>query len=132
MDSRFCGFIKIMQFNKKTALWSICGVGVLCGVFAGMALAGDDDEAPVGIPASQLVRAINAASAAKAGNIAGVEVESEKGKTIVDVDVLATDGQKYEVTIEASTGKVLSVAVDKDDDDEKDGADAEKETNEKD
>ena len=95
-----------------------------------MALAGDD-EASVGIPSSQLARAVNAASAAKAGNISGVEVESEKGKTIVGVDVLATDGQKCEVTVEASTGKVLPVAIDKEDDDEKEGAGAEKEADEK-
>ncbi len=115
-----------MQLNKKSVLWTTCGVGALCAVFAGMALAGGAEEAPIGIPAAQLVRAINSASAAKAGNIAEVEVESEKGQTTVDVDVLAADGQKYEVSVEAATGKVLSVAVDKDDD-EKEGERGEKE-----
>ncbi|RYX86360.1 hypothetical protein EON83_01435 [bacterium] len=81
----------------------------------------DDDtkeEATVTLPTAQLIRAIHAASSAKAGSIAQVEVESEKGQTKVGVEIVAADGQKYDVSVAPSTAKVLSVIADKEDEDE--------------
>ena len=101
------------KFNSKIALLSALGVLAVSGVVAGIAFAGgDNEEAEIALPAAQVVRAINAASAAKAGNIAGVEMETDKGVAHVDVEIAAADGKKYEVSVNAQTGKVMSVEAD--------------------
>ena len=41
------------------------------------------------------------------GAITEVEVESEKGKTIVDVDVQGKDGKNWEIECDAVTGEIL-------------------------
>ena len=100
------------KFNSKIALLSAVGVVAISGVVAGIAFAGGDNETEVSLPAATVVRAINAASAAKAGNVAGVEMETDKGVAHVDVEIAAADGKKYEVSVNAQTGKVMSVAAD--------------------
>ena len=103
-----------MKITKKSALLSASGSLVLLGI-VGVALANDEAEKPVGVPAATLTAAIQAASATKAGDISEVEVESENGVTSIEVEVLSADGA-YEVKVNAATGKVTS--VEKDDENE--------------
>ena len=104
------------QLNPKKMLWSAVGVLTISGLAAGIAFAGgDDNETEVALPAATVTRAINTAVAAKAGNVAGLEMETENGVTKIDVEVAAADGKKYEVSVNAATGKVMSVEEDKED-----------------
>lgn len=52
------------------------------------------------------------------GAITEVEVETEDGKTIIDVDVQGKDGKSWEVECDATTGAVLEDKEDSDDDEE--------------
>lgn len=103
-----------MGVNKKLVVASSCAIVFLCGLFAGGALAGDD-EPEVGLPAAVLVKAINAASKANGGDITEVDVEREHGQTFVSVEVLAKDGHKYDINVEAGTNHVALVEKDIDD-----------------
>lgn len=118
----------MQKLTKKSALLGAGGALALLGGIAGIAVAqsgAEEKDAEVGVPAVTLVRAINAATGAKAGDIAKVEVEVEGGKTMVDVEILAKDGKTYEVGVEAASGKVASVEVDTEDEaDEKNEGEA--------
>ena len=107
------------KLATKTALLSAGGVIALSALAVTVAFAGGDDaETEVALPAPTIIRAINAAVAAKPGDIKGVEAESEGGVTKVEVEIVAADGKEYEVSVDAKTGKVLEVeseAEDKDD-----------------
>jgi len=46
------------------------------------------------------------------GRIDEVERDHERGKVVFEVDILGSDGVKYEVTIDANDGKVISVRRD--------------------
>ncbi len=121
----------MQKLTKKSALLGAGSAFVLLGAVAGIAVAqsgtqsGAENDAEIGVPASTMVRAINAATGAKAGDVAKVEVEVEAGKTMIDVEILSKDGKTYEVGVEAASGKVASVKVDTEDEtnekDEKDG-----------
>ena len=100
------------QLNKKSILWSAAGVVAISGAVVGSAFAGDGGETKVALPAVTVTRAINAAVAAKAGNVAGVEMENEKGIIKVEVEIVATDGKNYEVGVNADTGQVIAVEAD--------------------
>lgn len=103
------------KFNQKSILWSAATAIAVSGLAAGIAFAGSGAaETEVALPASTVTSAINAAVKAKAGNVAGVEMETEKGVTHVDVEIAAGDGKKYEVSVNAQTGKVMSVEADND------------------
>ncbi len=123
----------MQKLTKKSALLGAGGALALLGGIAGIAVAqsgAEVEEAEVGVPAAAMVRAINAATGAKPGDVAKVEVETEAGKTMIDVEILAKDGKTYEVGVEAASGKVASVEADTEDEageneveDEKEGAD---------
>ena len=101
------------KLNQKSILWSAVGAVAVSGLAAGIAFAGSGaTETEVALPAATVTRAINAAVKAKAGNVAGVEMETEKGVTHVDVEIVANDGKKYEVGVNAQTGKVMAVEAD--------------------
>lgn len=63
-----------------------------------------------------LTSAMQAASQSVNGKVIAAEFELEKGQSIYDIDVVKGN-QKYEVSIDANTGKVLSSQVDMEDDD---------------
>ena len=101
------------QLNKKSVLWSAVGVVAISSAVAGLAFAQNGAaETEVALPAATVTRAINTAVKVKAGNVAGVEMETENGVTKIDVEIAATDGKNYEVGINAQTGKVIAVEVD--------------------
>jgi len=52
------------------------------------------------------------------GAIMEVEVESEEGKTIIDVDIQGNDGKSWEIECDALTGEVLEDKEETDDKEE--------------
>ena len=63
-----------------------------------------------------LTSAMQTASQSVNGKVISAEFELEKGQSFYDIDVVKGN-QKYEVSIDANTGKVLSSQVDMEDDD---------------
>ncbi len=104
------------KFTPKAALLSAGALVALCALAATnatIARAGDDAETTVALPAPTIINAINAAVAAKPGDIKSVETEVENGVNQIEIDLVATDdGKPYEVTVDATTAKVLDVKAD--------------------
>ncbi|MDQ2730702.1 MAG: PepSY domain-containing protein [Armatimonadota bacterium] len=74
----------------------------------------EEDDAPVD-PASVKVTPENAKKAArtaKPGNVTGAKLEKEDGTVVYEVKIAGTDNVKYEVTVDANSGKVLKSEVD--------------------
>ena len=111
-----------MQGKKRVVALVASGLVTLAAAGGGLrALAGQGEEAKVALPAEQVIASIRTAVAARPGRVLEVEAESEKGKTLCEVEVLADDGKTYEVGVDAATKKAVSVEVDDDKDDEADG-----------
>ena len=72
-----------------------------------------------------LVQAVTSAEQHAGGRATGAELETEKGKALYEVEVVAANKAVYDVTVDAGTGKVLASKIDKadsaDEADEKDG-----------
>lgn len=61
-----------------------------------------------GLPADQVIAAIQAAVAAHPGQIKDVEVKDRRNQTaVVEVEIVAADGKKHEVKIDAGTRQVV-------------------------
>ena len=110
--------------NQGLAVWGVIGILLVSGMIANRSFGQSEKEAEVALPAATVTRAINTAVAAKAGNVAGVEMETENGVTKIDVEIAATDGKKYEVGVNAQTGKVIAVEEDKEDNEAGEGNEA--------
>lgn len=80
-------------------------------------------EVKVSLSVEEFIASIRTAVAAKPGRVQSVEAESEDGKTLCDVTVLAADGKTYEVAVDVASNKVTEVeaAGDEKDDDKEDG-----------
>ena len=104
--------------TKGLAVWGVIGLMAISGFVANRSFGQGEKEAEVALPAATVTRAINTAVAAKAGNVAGVEMETENGVTKIDVEIAATDGNNYEVAINAATGKVIAVELDNENENE--------------
>ena len=110
--------------NQGLAVWGVIGILLVSGMIANRSFGQSEKEVEVALPAATVTRAINTAVAAKAGNVAGVEMETENGVTKIDVEIAATDGKKYEVGVNAQTGKVIAVEEDKEDNEAGEGNEA--------
>ena len=110
--------------NQGFAVWGVIGILLVSGMIANRSFGQGEKEVEVALPAATVTRAINTAVAAKAGNVAGVEMETENGVTKIDVEIAATDGKNYEVGVNASTGKVIAVEEDKEDNEAGEGNEA--------
>ncbi|SDW80101.1 Peptidase propeptide and YPEB domain-containing protein [Nitrosomonas eutropha] len=60
-----------------------------------------------GLPADQIISAIQAAVAANPGNIYETEVEREQGKLIVEVKIIDANGKKIKVKIDPAKNAVI-------------------------
>ena len=60
-----------------------------------------------GLPADQVISAIQAAVAANPGNIHEAEVEKEQGKLIVEVKIIDANGKKIKVKIDPTKNAVI-------------------------
>ncbi|MDO5090235.1 MAG: PepSY domain-containing protein, partial [Cardiobacteriaceae bacterium] len=61
-------------------------------------------------------QAANAAKAHVAGRVADVDYYAKRGQ--YEVDVIAADGRRHEVRIDARSGRVIDSRLDRDDDDD--------------
>ena len=61
-------------------------------------------------------RCVNAALAAKPGEVLEVEQKNRNGKQVYEVDIRGKDGQKWELKCDMATTKIIKVEIDDDDD----------------
>ena len=81
----------------------------------------EGEDTATALPAEQVIASIRTAVAAKPGRVLKVEAESEDGKTLCEVEVLAENGKTYEVEVDVVTNKALAVELeDAPEDDDKD------------
>ncbi|MDQ3650844.1 MAG: peptidase [Acidobacteriota bacterium] len=92
------------------------GFGINVGVKA-------TKDSKVAIPAEQVIASIKTAIAAKPGDVRAVEIENEGGKSICEVEILASDGKTYEVEVDVATSTVVEVEMDDDTDEDEDDQD---------
>ena len=50
------------------------------------------------------------------GEVQEIELETEDGATVYEIEIIKADGKEYEVEIAADTGAVLEVEAEDDDD----------------
>ncbi|CNF52771.1 Peptidase propeptide and YPEB domain [Mycobacterium tuberculosis] len=81
-----------------------------------------DDGAPK--TAVSLARAADAALKAVPGTVAEIELDDEHGRTAWEVEVVAGNGDRRDVTVDAGDGRVLKNRADDRDDDDDDRGDA--------
>lgn len=79
-------------------------LGLGFALAAAPAWSDDRDES---LPAPQVVAAIQAAVAAQPGSVREVEVKREKQRALVEVEIVAADGRKHEVKVDAGTNQVV-------------------------
>ncbi len=96
--------------NKLIAGGALSGL-VLAGGFAGMVSAQSVADA-TGLTEAEV---IEIALMEVPGEVQEVEMETEDGQSIFEVEILSADGEEFEVEIAAETGDVLKVAADRDD-----------------
>ncbi|WP_203596184.1 PepSY domain-containing protein [Actinomadura bangladeshensis] len=115
-------------------LVTVVAAGVLAGggATAAVAAAHDDDPAPRATPAGErhddaapktavsLAQAVDAALKAAPGTVAEIELDDEHGRTAWEIDVVAENGERRDVAIDAADGKVLTNRADDRDDDRDD------------
>jgi uncharacterized membrane protein YkoI len=68
-----------------------------------------EQRAPKHVSAEQAIGCIKIALSAKPGNIREMEVKTESNKTVCEVEIIASDGKKFEVYVDVASGKVLRV-----------------------
>ena len=98
------------------------------GAIAGLVLTG----ALVGAVSAQSVGAATNLTEAQAieialvevpGEVQEIELETEDGATVYEIEILGADGQAFEVEISADSGAVIEVEAEDDDDDDDDDQD---------
>lgn len=85
---------------------NITGIAILTSTILfpfNNALAGDE-----GLPADQVISAIQTAVAAHPGNIHEAEVEKEQGNLIVEVKIIDADGKKIKVKVNPEKNTILT------------------------
>jgi uncharacterized membrane protein YkoI len=92
----------------KKALYLLAGA-TLIGTRCGVAWADDHGDRPVIIPRITALQAADAAAKALPGAVTEVELESERGLPIYEVDITANDARQYEVSVDGNTGAVLLI-----------------------
>ena len=87
----------------KHRLISRCTALVLaCGAQIGLA---DDDK---GLPADQVVSAIQVVASVHEGMIKDVEIEEKDKQRLVEVTVVGSDGKETEVYVDPKSSKIVS------------------------
>ena len=76
------------------------------------------------ITADLMIASIRTAIAAKPGNLLGVEVEKEGGKTHCEVEILTADGKTYEVEVDVASNAVVEIELEDNDEEDEDDKDA--------
>lgn len=73
----------------------------------------NDAVADLALAKVTLIQAVTAAEHHAGGRATDAELETEKGKTVYEVEVVAANKAVYDVTVDAGTGKVLASKIDK-------------------
>ena len=97
--------------KKLIAGGSIAGL-VLSGALVG-AVSAQTAAAVTGLTEEQ---AIEIALLEVPGEVQEIELETEDGATVYEIEIIKADGKEYEVEIAADTGAVLEVEAEDDDD----------------
>ncbi len=100
-----------------------CSIALAFGGFVLNAGVQATKDSKVAIPAEQVIASIKTAIAAKPGDVRAVEIENERGKSICEVEILASDGKTYEVEVDVATSTVVEVEMDDDTDEDDDDQD---------
>lgn len=64
----------------------------------------DDDQ---GLPADQVISAIETVAAAHKGNIKDVEIDEKDKRLLVEVTIVDADGKETEVRVDPQTSKIV-------------------------
>ncbi len=114
----------MLQSRTKRIVGSILGSSVALvlavGGFGIKAGGQNTKQGKAAVPADQVIASVRTAVAAKAGDVRGVEIENEGGKTLCEVEILAQDGKTYEVEVDVATNAVIEVEADDDTDEDED------------
>ena len=108
------------MMQNRTKL--VVGLSLGCLIALMMAVGGlgikaqgeNGKESKAALSADQVIVCIKTAVAAKPGNVRAMEAESEDGKIICEVEVLAQDGKTYEVEVDVASNTVIEVEEDND------------------
>jgi uncharacterized membrane protein YkoI len=65
-----------------------------------------------------LYRCVNAALAKKPGKVLEVELETENGRQIYEIDIAGDDGKRWELECDLETIKIVKVELEEEDDDD--------------
>ena len=108
----------MMQHRTKRIVGLMLGVSVALlmavGLFGMKAEGRGEKDSKAALPAEQVIACIRTAVANKPGDVRAVEAEKEEGKTLCEVEVVATDGKTYEIEVDAATNTVVEVEEDND------------------
>ena len=108
----------MMQSRTKRIIVSVSGCSAALALavgLSGMRAAGKiAAEGKAAVPAEQLIASVRTAVAAKPGDVRAVDVESEGGKTLCEVEIRAQDGKTYEVEVDVATNAVIEIEEDND------------------
>jgi uncharacterized membrane protein YkoI len=78
----------------------------------GMTVGAHASDRTSGLTADQLMGCIQAALAAQAGLIKEVEVDEKRGQRLCEVEIIAEDGQGYELHVDVARNQVVKVERD--------------------
>jgi uncharacterized membrane protein YkoI len=94
---------------KKSVLPFVLAMTGLLSLVAGPGLARAD--------ATPLHRCVDAALTQKPGKVLEVELETEGGKEIYEIDIAGNDGKRWELKCDLATVKIIKVELEEKDDD---------------
>nr|WP_314623214.1 PepSY domain-containing protein [uncultured Noviherbaspirillum sp.] len=60
-----------------------------------------------GLPASQLIAAIQSATASTPGNVKEVEVDTHNGQVVIEVTIVGSDGREKEIKVNPANNQVV-------------------------
>ena len=60
-----------------------------------------------GLPASQLIAAIQSSTASTPGNFKEVEVDSHNGQVVIEVTIVGSDGREKEIKVNPANNQVM-------------------------
>ena len=88
---------------KKTCIGLAASSAVLLAFASPVASAADEER----LPPQQVIAAIQAAVAANPGEIKEVEVDRKRGRLVVEVTIIGTDGAKREINVDPANNQVV-------------------------